>query len=64
MAQNKTIMAFRKRLKNAGYTEITIYKIYKNGKWTNEYEIQANEPLGDTRIKIKLHEIDLHKKFR
>ena len=64
MAQNKTVMAFRKRLKNAGYTEITIYKIYKNGKWTEKYEVQANEPLGNTRITTELYEIDLHTKFR
>jgi ppGpp synthetase/RelA/SpoT-type nucleotidyltranferase len=46
--QNNTVMAFRKRLKNLGYTEISIKrKNYYDGFF---YTVSAIEPLAGVRI--------------
>lgn len=50
MAQSRTVMAFRKRLKNAGYTNIEIVKIRG---YLNKYAIRATEPLGKNYIRTE-----------
>lgn len=56
MAQNHILLAFRKRLKKRGYTDIHIYNTYnidENGKKDySYYEVNAIEPLSNTRVSV------------
>lgn len=49
--QPKAILAFRKRLKTCGYTNV---KIYASRRFDGYYEISAIEPLGRRRIEVCL----------
>lgn len=45
--QNKILLSFRKRLKNRGYTEISIYQSKYNPQ---NYIVRAREPLSNQFI--------------
>ena len=49
--QPKEILAFRKRLKNCGYTFI---KIKKSDYLDGFYNVEAFEPLGHNKIVVRL----------
>ena len=49
--QPKAILAFRKRLKNCGYTNI---KIYSSSRLEGYYDVSAVEPLGKNKIVVCL----------
>lgn len=57
--QDNIVMAFRKRLKNAGYKDISIYKMYGD-----KYQVQAREPLAGTMVSVTYPRIQLHYLFR
>lgn len=61
MAQNTIVMAFRKRLKSYGYTDIGIYKDAKDPR---KYEVIATEPLGKTRVKAEYTTTQMYHSFR
>jgi hypothetical protein len=60
MAQDITVMAFRKRLKGAGYTGISICR-RADGKG---YQVQAIEPLAGKVIKTKMCLAEMNSLFR
>lgn len=68
MAQSSIIMAFRKRMKKAGYRDISIrlalgHVDNQNGrKWM--YFVEAVEPLADVHVIAMLTELDMYHKFR
>ncbi len=49
--QDKIVLAFRKRLRNCGYTQITIKK---SDFYDGYYDVSAVEPLGHILIKVRL----------
>ena len=59
MGQSVVVMSFRKRLKKYKYSDIRIYKDFKDGRWTGRYEVIANEPLSGTRIEVHMTEGDM-----
>lgn len=61
MGQCNTVMAFRKRLKSYGYTDIRIIKI--KGHF-NLYKIYAVEPLAKTCVSIEMDTVQMHNCFR
>lgn len=66
MAQSNTIMAFRKRLKVAGYTDISIlYLADETAKATQpQYRVTAREPLAGETVRRQCSEIEMHHMFR
>ncbi len=46
--QDSILLAFRKRLKKRGYTDISIVRAPSEGK--DYYRVYANEPLAGVRI--------------
>lgn len=55
MSQEHDVMAFRKRLKSAGYTDIHIYRdnsLANRGK--NLYDVSAVEPLAGQTVRVSL----------
>lgn len=60
MAQSNIIMAFRKRLKSYGYTEISIKFDSKKGI----YQVEGVEPLGGNRVMRGMSEIEMYHLFR
>ena len=62
--QNHEVMAFRKRLKKRGYTKVSIFKDYENGRPNGYYEVHANEPLAKTRVVVKLTPYEMYHMFR
>ena len=61
MAQSTTVMAFRKRLKSYGYTNIEIMKIYG---YVDRYNVRATEPLGKNRVVAEYTSTQMHNSFR
>lgn len=61
MAQSNTVMAFRKRMKSYGYTQIEIIKIRG---YIDKYKIRAIEPLAEILITIELTSTEMDKAFR
>lgn len=59
MAQDRTVMAFRKRLKNRGYDFITIKHI--QGIF---YQVTAREPLAGAVVTKKLDYVEMSHMFR
>ena len=55
--QSKTVMAFRKRLKNRGYSHIQIYSIIDEPSF---YYVSAVEPLFSRVVSGKLNEIQMY----
>ena len=66
MAQNATVMAFRKRLAFRGYTNISIKKLkgYRGEMHPNTYQITAIEPLGKYPIITEYHITEMNNAFR
>lgn len=65
MAQCTVVMAFRKRAKKWGYTDVQIYKVYRNGQWVpGRYEVTAVEPLAGERVRIELDARDMACRFK
>lgn len=66
MAQSTIIMAFRKRLKNAGYTGISIvYLAEETAKATQpQYSVTAREPLAGEMVRRQCSEIEMYHMFR
>jgi len=58
--QDTVIMAFRKRLKKRGYTEISIKKI----KDSANYIVTAIEPLARLEVSIEYPIVGMHHSFR
>ena len=59
--QDPIVMAFRKRMKSYGYTEIKIYKLRPfNGK----YLVTAVEPLAHVQVSVKFDHYDMNGAFR
>lgn len=61
MPQSKTVMAFRKRCRKHGYTDISVVKIQKN---PIKYRITACEPLAKQTVIAEYEEQTLHFLFR
>lgn len=55
--QNNVVMAFRKRAKNRGYTEIQIYRVENE---RDLYLISAVEPLFHRVISGKMSLLEMH----
>lgn len=62
MAQHPIVMAFRKRLKSYGYTDIEIIKI--KGYYPERYAIRAREPLGRNLIRTEYTRLEMHDSFK
>lgn len=64
--QSTTIMAFRKRLKSYGYTEISITQVKdRNGRRIpGRYTVRAIEPLGKELIIVEYTTEKMHHTFR
>ena len=60
MPQKIQVMAFRKRLKSFGYSDISI----KFNKKEGCYFVSAIEPLASTMIETKLCIVDMNSMFR
>ncbi len=61
MSQNRTVMAFRKRMKHWGWSDIRIECDLFNKEL---YWVQAIEPLSGTRIRTSLTLTQMHQRFR
>ena len=59
--QDPVVMAFRKRMKHHGYTEIEIYKLRP---FDGRYLVRAIEPLSHTKVSVKFDHVDMHNAFR
>ena len=66
MAQSTTIMAFRKRLKGRGYTNISIIYLAEETKNATQpqYCITAREPLAGEMVRRQCSELEMHYMFR
>lgn len=67
MAQLGVVTAFRKRLKSAGYTDISIYMEdrYKLPFGSPDlYNIRATEPLGGCTVWVTLNEVQMYHAFK
>ena len=53
--QDTVIMAFRKRLKKRGYTNISIIRCKDKTRenYKNFYTVSANEPLANQRVSVE-----------
>lgn len=58
--QQVTIMAFRKRLKKRGYTEISIYR----DKETGLYIVKAKEPLANAIVSCEYSIVAMYHAMR
>jgi hypothetical protein len=58
--QNHVVMAFRKRMKKCGYTQISIIKHTS----PNNYAVTAVEPLAGKTIKVVSHLGTMHHAFK
>ena len=65
MPQDHDVMAFRKRLKSAGYTDI---HIYRDNSWINRdrdlYNVSAVEPLAGKRVCVSLSVVQMYHGFQ
>ncbi len=59
--QNSIVMAFRKRMKSCGYTEISIYKLRP---FNGYYLVTAVEPLSHMKVSAKFDHFDMNAAFR
>lgn len=60
MSQSTVVMAFRKRLKSYGYTDISI----KYDRKKDVFCVEANEPLGGNRVQRIMPEMTMYYLFR
>ena len=65
MPQEREVMAFRKRLKSAGYTNI---RIFRDDSWVNRdrdlYIVSAVEPLAGQTVRVTLSGVQMYHAFR
>lgn len=59
--QSSTVMAFRKRMKSHGYTDISIYKVRP---FHGFYRVRAIEPLAQTVVTVWMNAAEMHNAFR
>ena len=59
--QNPIVMAFRKRMKSHGYTEI---EIYKKSPFHGVYSVRAVEPLASLRVSCDYTHAQMEHAFR
>ena len=59
--QVTTVMAFRKRLKNRGYADISIKKVKDKN---NYYVISAVEPLAKVTVSVEYYVGQMNSSFR
>lgn len=59
--QSPIVMAFRKRMKSHGYTEIQIFKMRP---FNGFYLVTAVEPLSHVKVSAKLDYFDMTNAFR
>ena len=59
--QDPVVMAFRKRMKHHGYTEIEICKMRP---FNGIYLVRAIEPLSHTRVSVQLTLAGMQQHFR
>lgn len=66
MSQSTTVMAFRKRLRSWGYTDVSIWqKLDDKGRVVpGIYEVRAIEPLGGNLIVADYSVERMHLSFR
>lgn len=66
MAQSVTVMAFRKRLKGFGYTDISIrYSASLSAEQKRRvYVIMAREPLASQMVRRQCSEVEMAHMFR
>lgn len=61
MPQSRTVMAFRKRLKSYGYTNI---EITKRQGYIDLYTVRATEPLGKKYITVEYSSLQMNEAFK
>ena len=65
MPQPQEVMAFRKRLKSAGYADI---QIWQDNSWPNRnrdlYNVVATEPLAGKRVSASLTALQMYHAFK
>ena len=65
MSQPHEVMAFRKRLKSAGYADI---QIWRDNSWANRgrdlYNVVATEPLAGKRVSASLTALQMYHAFK
>ena len=65
MPQEHKVMAFRKRLKSAGYTNI---RIFRDDSWINRdrdlYIVSAVEPLAGQTVRVSLSSTQMYHAFQ
>lgn len=59
--QDPIVMAFRKRMKHHGYSEI---KIYKLRPFNGRYLVTAVEPLSHVQVSARYDHYDMNNAFR
>lgn len=65
MSQGTVVMAFRKRAKRWGYTDIQIYKYFRDGKWVpGMYLVEATGPLAGEHIRVVLDVSEMALRFK
>lgn len=57
--QRTIVMAFRKRLKKRGYSEVSIVKI----KDSSSYKVKAIEPLAGVFVEVEYSEVEMSHAF-
>ena len=62
--QDPILLAFRKRLKKRGYTNISIYQTDSITGEKGYYRVDCNEPLANTRISAVYPLATFHKLMR
>lgn len=66
MAQSNAIMAFRKRLKGIGYTDISIVYLEVRSKQVGcqIYSVSARDPLAGELVRRECSETEMHHMIR
>ena len=65
MAQSNTIMAFRKRLKGAGYSSVSIVSTAETSETGQPlYRVTAVEPLAGEKVRRQCSEVEMNHMFR
>lgn len=62
--QSITVMAFRKRLKIRGYSDISISRVYEDGRYIDRYVITAFEPLAGSGVTTEMSELEMYYAMR
>lgn len=62
--QDPILLAFRKRLKKRGYTNISIYRCMSLTGESGYYRVTCNEPLANTYVNVVYPLVAFHKLMR